>query len=116
MLGLLLFKLAEERKKTNELLEKIYFKYDEIMLLLKTPQRLEAPSKDEKTIEILPEQDQKILDLAQINGRTTAEEVTKAIGYKGKNAACQRLNKLHKNGYLNKVRSGKIVFYLSKTL
>ena len=111
MLGLLLFKLAEERKKTNELLEKIYQKYDEIMLLLKTPQS-QAPVLEEKQINILPSQDQKILDLAQINGSTTAEEVTKALGYKGKNAACQRLNKLHKDGYLKKARSGKTVLYL----
>jgi hypothetical protein len=118
MLGLLLFKLAEERKKTNELLEKIYQKYDDIMLLLKTPQSMEAPleEKTPKTIDILPEPDQKIMELAQISGRTTAEEVTKALGYKGKNAACQRLNKLHKDGYLKKVRSGKSVLYLPSPL
>ena len=112
LLSVLLFKLAEERKRTNELLEKIYDKYDRIMLEMKTRQPESLQVGVEKTPEILPEQDKKILDLVQINGSTTAEEVKKALAYKGKNAACQRLNLLTGKGYLKKVRSGKQVLYL----
>ena len=112
MLSVLLFKLAEERKKTNELLEKIYDKYDRIMLELKTRQPETLQVGVEKAPEILPEQDKKIMDLVQINGSTTAKEVKKALAYKGTNAACQRLNLLTNKGYLKKVRSGKQVLYL----
>jgi predicted HTH transcriptional regulator len=112
LLSVLLFKLAEERKKTNELLEKIYDKYDRIMLEMKTRQQGSLQVGVEKNLEILPEQDRKIMDLAQINGSTTAEEVQKALDYKGKNAACQRLNLLANKGFLKKARSGKQVLYL----
>jgi hypothetical protein len=114
MLSVLLFKLAEERKKTNELLQKIYDKYDRIMLEIKTrqPENSLQVGVEAKTPEILPEQDKTIMDLVQINGSTTAKEVKKALNYKGTNAACQRLNLLTNKGYLKKVRSGKQVLYL----
>ncbi len=111
MLGVLLYKLAEERRKTNELLLQINEKYDKIMFKLKT-----IPHKEEKqTVELLPEQDQKIMQLVKINGCVDAETVMKALNYKGLNAASQRLSRLAKEGFLQKVRSGrKILYFLHK--
>ncbi|RLE44158.1 hypothetical protein DRJ19_01020, partial [Candidatus Woesearchaeota archaeon] len=112
MIGVLLYKLAEERRRTNELLMQLNEKYDKIMFKLKT----EPQSKNDKqTVELLPEPDRKIMQLAKINGYVDAETVMKALGYKGLNAASQRLNRLAKDGFLQKVRSGRKVLYFLHT-
>jgi len=126
LLGALLFKLAEERDKTNKLLEQLNDKYDKIMFELKTKalgesvdqtprieQKLAVGASDK--IVLLPEQDQKILRLIEEKGPTSAEAVQSMLSYKGKNAACQRLNKLSREGLLRKVQSGKkVLFFVQK--
>ena len=109
--SVLLFKLTQERQKTNKLLEGIADKYDKIMLELKTNLQQE-PASNQNSFEVLSEQDQKILKLIEEKGSTTATEIRNAMNYKGLNAACQRLNSLFKAGYLKKVSSGKKVLYL----
>ncbi len=116
--SILLFKLAEERRKTNQLLEELNKKYDSIMLELKTKGTSVGEAHQlttEEDINVLPEQDQQILNLVQDKGLTSAEEVQKALSYKGRNAASQRLNMLYKQGYLKKIQSGKKVLFLPVT-
>jgi uncharacterized membrane protein len=112
-LAALMFKVAQERKQTNDLLVKLNAKYDKIL------KRLEANTSTQKEsskpLAILPEQDQHILNLIQNKGSTTAVEVQKALHYKGKNGASQRLSKLHALGYLKKAQAGKIVHYYANT-
>lgn len=116
-IGALLFKLAEEREKSNQLMQKMLDKFDQIMLEMKTKntsltsQQNEVPSS--KKIELLPEQDQLILQKAVEYGQVTAGDIKAALGYKGQNAASQRLNKLFKEGHLKKIQSGKKVYYLA---
>ena len=119
----LLFKLAEEREKTNKILENIADKYDEIMFKLKTERLFEressltpTPQPHDLPTQILPEQDQMIIHLAQTRGQVSAEEVRAELGYRGSNAASQRLNKLFKDGHLRKVQSGRKVLYLARNL
>lgn len=112
----LMFKLVQEREQTNKLLEKINDKYDEIMFELKTRQTTPTPAGQNPTnnphkFEVLPEQDQMILHLAEQKGHIDAIAVQQSMGYKGVNAACQRLNKLFKEGHLKKIQSGKKVLY-----
>ena len=122
-IAVLLFKLAEEREKTNKILEKIFDKYDEIMLKLKT-ERLHSVEASltpthhtqNPSTQVLPEQDQMIVHLAHTRGQISAEEVRAELGYKGKNAASQRLNKLFKDGHLRKVQSGRKVLYLARNI
>ncbi len=118
----LLFKLIQERQETNKLLGQLNEKYDHLMLLWKTQETgfspLNPPSVESKEVkknlfEVLPEQDQMILNLVEQKGNVDAVAVKDALGYKGLNAACQRLNKLFKEGYLKKIQSGKKVVYLS---
>jgi len=110
--SVLLFRLTQERQKTNKLLEGIADKYDKIMLELKTKNLQQEPASNQNSFEVLSEQDQKILKLIEEKGSTTATEIRNAMNYKGLNAACQRLNSLFKAGYLKKVSSGKKVLYL----
>ena len=112
----LLFKLAQEREKTNKILESINDKYDKIMFSLKTKEldRETAGSPSKNSFEILPDQDQLILKYIGGNGKATAREIQSIMSYRGLNAASQRLNKLFKEGHLSKVQSGKKVLYLLK--
>ena len=125
LLGALLFKLAEERDKTNKLLEQLNDKYDKIMFELKTkalgssedqtPQLEHITSGTNNKIVLMPEQDQKILRFIEEKGPTSAADIQTMLSYKGKNAACQRLNKLAKEGLLKKVQSGKkVLFFVQK--
>ncbi|MDO8626895.1 MAG: hypothetical protein Q7K42_00385 [Candidatus Diapherotrites archaeon] len=112
-LSMLLFKLSEERRKSNELLQTINEKYDRILTELKNRPASAKISKafDENTIHILPEQDQQIINLINHKGTTHAEEVQGALKYRGKNAASQRLNKLCRDGVLKKIQSGRKVLF-----
>lgn len=116
VLAALLFRLAMERQKTNQLIEGINDKFDKIMFSIKTtqPQQEITGQKAEGFFEVLPEQDQAILKNIEENGKATAQDIQKIMNYKGLNAASQRLNKLYKEGYLKKVQAGKKVLYLTK--
>ncbi len=121
-LAVLLFKLAEEREKTNKMLEDIHDKFDQIMFKMKTGEIGQSPqmgqSPQHRGIEapssILSEQDQMIMHMVQSNGKATAEEIKAELGYKGRNAASQRLNRLFKEGHLRKLQSGRKVLYLAR--
>tara|TARA_Y100000310_G_scaffold71983_1_gene67926 strand:- start:7481 stop:7939 length:459 start_codon:yes stop_codon:yes gene_type:complete len=116
VLAALMFKLIQEKEKTNSLLENINEKYDKIMFSVKT-NPLETDTQESSTenhFEVLPEQDQMILKIVEEQGQCTANDIKTVLSYKGLNAACQRLNKLYKEGYLKKVKSGRKVLYLAK--
>ncbi|HLC36726.1 MAG TPA: BlaI/MecI/CopY family transcriptional regulator [archaeon] len=116
-LSLLLFKLTEERKRTNDLLDRLNKKYDSLveMMQKKGFHGMHQHVSDGSKVNILSEQDQQIMNLVQNKGAVSALEVQSALGYKGKNAASQRLNKLYREGYLKKAQSGKKVLYLPPT-
>jgi len=128
-IAVLLFKLAQEREKTNQMLEKINEKFDQIMLRLKTqnmpsqgmPMQMESGIEAQQAenpvpLKALPDQDQLIVHLAFEKGQISAEEVKKQLGYKGKNAASQRLNKLFKEGHLKKLQAGRKVVYMARQI
>ncbi|MBN1940647.1 MAG: hypothetical protein JW772_00530 [Candidatus Diapherotrites archaeon] len=129
LVAVLLFKLAKEREKTNEMMAKINEKFDSIMFKLKTAHLQQEPSLEAEQIQgqslteldsvplkALPEQDQHIVHLAFEKGQVSAEDVKRELGYKGKNAASQRLNKLFREGHLKKIQAGKKVVYLARNL
>lgn len=112
-ISLLLFKLAEEREKTNKILSELNEKFDRVF---RESNKTTQESTDSKSrIEILPEKDQRILDFVEQHGMAEAKQIMKMLDYNGKNAASQRLNKLYREGHLRKVRSGRKVFYLKRT-
>ena len=119
-IAVLLFKLVEERQKTNQLLEKLYNKFDEILQKAEqasfNSQQKEQLHQTSPKMEVLPEPDQMILHIVQEKAQVTAEEIRKELGYRGKNAASQRLNKLYKEGHLRKIQAGRKVLYLAKNI
>ena len=116
-MAVLLFKLAEEREKTNKMLEDIHDKFDQIMFKMKTVEIGQTPLQQNRInmpSSVLSEQDQMIMHMVQTNGKATAEDIKAELGYKGRNAASQRLNRLFKEGHLRKLQSGRKVLYLAR--
>lgn len=118
-IALLLFQLAKEREQTNKLLKEINEKLERIAASksIEKPENVKQAAIEELQSEhvILPQVDQQILDLVEKKGMIEAKEIKQKFGYKGLNAASQRLNRLFREGYLTKVRSGKKVFYLARS-
>lgn len=101
-LGVLVHRLLEERKKTNEVLAQILEKLDSVKASGRGP---EIPHF------MLSDVDQKLLSHVQRAGKVTAENIQADFNYKGKNAASARLNSLYEKGLLTKGRAGKKVYY-----
>ena len=59
----------------------------------------------------LSKKDQEILDYVMTQEKVTAEELQKHFKYKGKHAASARLHKLFTVGALDKIHSGRTVYY-----
>ena len=117
VLAALMYKLVQEKEKTNKLLEGIDEKYDKIMFNIKTQNTPETPiqQSQESRFEVLAEQDQLIMKITEEQGSCTAKDIKTMLNYKGLNAACQRLNRLYREGHLKKVQSGRKVLYLAKS-
>lgn len=117
VIAVLLFKLAQERQKTNQLLTDLYDKYDQLALAQKTDTHSSVSPNPtpENVVSVLPEADQKIMQIVEEHKHVDAKAVQKALGYKNTNAASQRLNALVKNGHLNKIQSGKKVVFLLRS-
>jgi len=101
-LSLLLFALAKEREKTNGLLDEINqrlarLEIDEGRERKRIQPLMGEAGTRENEMEILAEQDQKIMDFIETRGMASAKEVMEVLSYKGQNAASQRLNKLSLN-------------------
>ncbi|HNT60922.1 MAG TPA: hypothetical protein PKJ97_03020 [Candidatus Bilamarchaeaceae archaeon] len=103
VLGELVYQLIEERENTNRILKTLLARLDSL------EQRL-AGGKGEEAL--IPETDEKIMEFVRSRGKATAEEVQAEFGYKGKNGASSRLNRLGSLGLLSKRQVGRKVFFL----
>jgi len=72
-----------------------------------TPERPERKT-------LLPEIDEDIAAFVAKRGGACAEEVQAKFGYKGRNAASSRLNRLCDLGVLEKVQVGRKVYFVAK--
>ena len=73
-----------------------------------------APSQEEEVL--LPSVDEDILRFVKEKRYASAEEVRKKFGYRGKNAASARLNRMFGMGLLQKRQVGRAVLYSAKQL
>lgn len=116
-----LSKISDERSSTNLLIREINAKLDRIAFLESRIDRLEemlsarpmAPTAEAKPSSpaLVAEVDEQILAFVAQSQKCTAQEVADKLGYKGKNAACARLNRLAASGLLSKKQAGRKVFY-----
>ncbi|MDD2655820.1 MAG: hypothetical protein PHQ80_04095 [Candidatus ainarchaeum sp.] len=100
VLGELMYQLLEERENTNRILKNILQR----MEALEKPRELEEP--------LIPEMDEKIVEFVRKKGKATADDVQAEFGYKGKNGASSRLNRLGALGLLKKRQVGRKVYFL----
>ncbi len=103
VLGELVYLLLEERENTNRILKN----------LLQRLEALEKPARPEEE-PLLPELDEKIIAFVRKGKKATADEVQAEFGYKGKNGASSRLNRLCTLGLLSKRQVGRKVYFLPK--
>ena len=113
--------MIEENKKTTMLLKGIAESISRIDAEINSPaiedEATAAPhavdaGKGAKELP-LSESDTKIIQAIQLSPHSMAcaEDIRVKLGYKGKNAASARLNKLYKAGLLDRYQLGKKVYY-----
>ncbi len=108
--------MVEERERTNKLLASIT---EKVQLLEKKIDELEGEAVEEQEYERAPDTeeiplspvDTSIINFIQTKGMACADEVKEFMHYKGRNAACARLNKLQRLGLLERFQLGHKVFY-----
>ncbi len=99
------YRLLEERESTNRILKNILARLEQLEKREPTETRLMEEI-------ILPEIDSKIVNFVEKKKKATAEQVQKKFGYKGRNAASSRLNKLCNMQIIKKKQVGRKVYFL----
>ena len=119
----IMFATYREKENTNRILKNINAKLDtledKVKQLEKKTTKLTTVSVKEQPaktglpeLQLLADVDRKIIDFIKASGPTAAESIQKEFGYKGRNAACARLSRLHQLGLLQKQRAGKTIYYI----
>ncbi len=110
--------MIEERERTNRMIAGMLEKIADLEKRLESATDAPEASTEYEVREGISNKeiplsslDAKILELVQTKGMVCAEDIQKEMNYKGKNAACARLNKLHKEGMLDKIQLGHKVYY-----
>ncbi|MEM4554588.1 MAG: hypothetical protein QXT25_01940 [Candidatus Anstonellaceae archaeon] len=115
VLAALMHTAATEKENTNRLLKTLISqmeaKFAQIESRLEAIERaLGAPQEEI----LLPQVDEEILEFVRKKGHVSAEDVRRRFGYKGKNAASFRLNRMYEMGLLSKRQVGRAVLYSIK--
>ena len=107
--------MLEERERTNKVLRGISER------LKRLEEDLTAMDGQENALEFSPvasnkeiplsHLDSKILESAQQKGMVCADDVKALMNYKGRNAACARLNRLYRAGLLDRFQLGHKVYF-----
>ena len=119
VIAALMHTAATEKENTNRLLrtliEKLDTKFAEVdsrLSAIEQSQHIPAPAEEEV---LLPSVDEGILAFVKEKRFASAEEVRRRFGYKGKNAASARLNRMYEMGLLSKRQVGRAVLYCMKS-
>ncbi len=107
--------MREEREKTNKILAGITVQVQklehEIEYVYAEEEKQGYAIADNREIP-LSTLDTKILNFVQSKGgMACADEIKEFMHYRGRNAACSRLNKLYKEGLLDRYQLGHKVYY-----
>lgn len=122
MLSLIKF-MMDENKKTTMLMKGISDTLTQLTNELRSDQSGGATDLQEGTIKNTSDikervtelpisgHDAKIIEYIQVKGMACADDIKLHMNYKGRNAACARLNNLHKRGVLHRYQLGHKVYY-----
>ncbi|MDE1845696.1 MAG: hypothetical protein KGH53_00205 [Candidatus Micrarchaeota archaeon] len=106
--------MLEERERTNKMLKGIT---ERLRKLESDLTEMEAPEERAPEFPVgnkevpISALDSKILEFAQTKGMVCADDLQKEMNYKGRNAACARLNRLHRGGLLERYQLGHKVYF-----
>lgn len=122
VIGEMIYKVLQERENTNRILKNILSKLETMENHMQSgteiPTKTEIAKVKQQTQAVkdilLPEIDEAIYEFVKKLGKTTAEEVRAEFKYKGKNAACARLNRLFELNLLGKKQVGKKVYFMPR--
>ncbi len=111
--------MMEEREKTNKMLKSITERLKSLEDELKGVDEavgeevgFEYKQQPQNNREIpLSNLDSKILEFAQSKGMVCADDIKGLMQYKGRNAACARLNRLYRAGLLDRFQLGHRVYF-----
>jgi len=110
-LAAILFARLETQQSTNLILKNLYAKIEKLEAELKELREGKETTKPKQPLELLPEQDKKIIAEIKKRGFASADDIKETLKYKGRNSASSRLNKLYSLGILEKFRVGRKVYY-----
>jgi DNA-binding transcriptional ArsR family regulator len=107
--------IADERKNSNRILLNVNGSLDNLSekmerveskadVILGTPRHV-------SNSELLAEKDIEILNVIDAEGKVCADDLKEKFGYKNRNAASARLNRLEERGLLKKQYVGRTVYY-----
>jgi predicted HTH transcriptional regulator len=114
-IGLMLYTIAEEKKKDNLIMRELNAKID--MLVNKIGQlekQQTTPATTPNPAAGLSERDLEVLNFIKTHGKASAEHLQEKFKYKGKNAASARMSKLFHEGLLEKEYAGRTVYYKTR--
>ncbi|MCL4371784.1 hypothetical protein M1373_00475 [Candidatus Marsarchaeota archaeon] len=112
--------MIDENKRTTMLLSSMMQKIDRIENELNEPlvdeeeQNQEQKSQDKMVRQLAVSGiDARIIQFLQLapHSMACADDVMRGMGYKGRNAACARLNKLYRMGLIDRFQLGHKVYY-----
>lgn len=104
--------MMDENRKTTMVLKNISDSLAKIDYDLNANYSEETNPVQEAAKELpISELDKTILQHIQIAGMACADDIKKNMNYKGRNAASARLNRLHKQGLLERYQLGHKVYY-----
>jgi hypothetical protein len=102
--------LIEEREKTNRAIGNLMGKIVDIEKAMNEREVI-APEYVQGYEIPLSTLDANLLDFIKRSSMVCADDVKSFMNYKGRNAACSRLKKLEKDGFLEKFQLGHKVYY-----
>ena len=114
----LMKQLVEERERSNRLLESITEKITRLEKEIDGREEREVEGSEIQEFDTinnrevpLSDLDSRILNFVQSRDMICADDLVKFMKYRGRNAACARLNKLHRQGILDRYQLGHKVYY-----
>lgn len=127
VLAMLMKRVSDERESSNRVLKNIFARLDALDMRIRQLE-LAYPNASRETAKdvmakppegprppvLLPDVDFEIMSFAGSRKRVCAEDVQRKFKYRGVNAACARLNRLHELGLFEKKQVGRKVYYITK--
>ncbi|MFA5106057.1 MAG: hypothetical protein WC506_03795 [Candidatus Micrarchaeia archaeon] len=115
VLGALIYRSVRERESANLMLGKILERLDameqRISQMESAPRQSGAAAKPSGGEVMIPDVDREIVNFVQEKGHVCADDVQSKFGYRGRNAASARLNRLCELNLLEKQQVGRKVYF-----